>query len=103
MSQKERQDDMGRAGFSGICYLWLVGVGDLLVVSRQDHQMARASHLEARMTPEQLAKMRAGRKAAAEARHAAQQRLDGDEHAQWLERHQRALEDHRRESCTTSS
>lgn len=47
------------------------------------------------MSPDQLAKMQAGRQAASEARRTEQARLDGDEHAAWLERHTRALAEHR--------
>jgi len=48
------------------------------------------------MTPEQPSKMQAGRQAALGARRAEQARLDGDEHAQWQERHDRAAADHKR-------
>ncbi len=45
------------------------------------------------MNADQLAKMQAGRQAAADARRAEQARLDGDEHAAWEERHHRAYQD----------
>lgn len=48
------------------------------------------------MTPDQLAKMQEGRRAALAARQAEVDRLASDAAAQFLERHQRAAEDHRR-------
>jgi hypothetical protein len=48
------------------------------------------------MTPEQLAKMQAGRAAAAAAKKAEADRLAADEDAQWRELHERALADHRK-------
>lgn len=45
------------------------------------------------MTPEQLAKMQAGRAAAAAAKHAEAARLAGDDHALWEVRHKLAAED----------
>lgn len=48
------------------------------------------------MTPEQLAKMQAGRAAAAAAKKAEIERLAADEDTVWRELHERALADHRR-------
>lgn len=45
------------------------------------------------MTPEQLAKMQAGRRAAQEASNAERDRLERDEHAQWEYRHKICAED----------
>lgn len=45
------------------------------------------------MTPERLAKMQEGRRAAADARRAEQEQLASDEDAHFRERHQRARQD----------
>jgi hypothetical protein len=45
------------------------------------------------ITPEQLAKMQAGRHAAADAKRAQEQLLIADENADWTERHVRARQD----------
>ncbi len=55
------------------------------------------------MTPEQIAKMQAGREAAVKARREAQQQLEDDGQAQWLKRHQQAAIDHRRETSPEMS
>jgi hypothetical protein len=45
------------------------------------------------VTPEQIAKMQAGARAASAAKKVEADRLAGDEHAQWEERHARAYQD----------